>query len=173
VQHSADSPEMIPLASVLAAFPEVSLAYLFGSRARGEAGPRSDYDFAVLLNWAPELLARRGEILSRLTHELVCLLGVGPGQLDLVILNRAPVELAYAVIAEGKIVFERDVASRVEYEAYVLGRYGDYLPILRAQRREILEGGSYEARAERYREALGRTRRAIGKARAVSRDDAG
>lgn len=32
----------------------------------------------------------------------------------------ASLPLAYAVIAERRIVFERDVASRVDYEAHVL-----------------------------------------------------
>jgi uncharacterized protein len=84
-----------------------------------------------------------------------------------VILNKAPVELAYAVIAHGICLLERDVATRVEYEAYVLGRYGDYLPVLREQRRQILEGGGlYNAkRVQRYREALGRTRRKISEIR--------
>lgn len=165
--------ELERVAAVFASFPEVTLAYLFGSQARGEAGPRSDYDVAVLLSWQPEVLSRRGEIAARLSHDLTGALDVESDLLDLVVLNRALIELAYAVIAEGRRLFERDVASRVDYEAYVLGRYGDYLPFLRAQRREILEGGTYEARAERYRAALGRTRRALGETRAAGQPDQG
>ncbi len=161
------------VASLFASYPEVTLAYLYGSQARGEAGAQSDYDFGVLVSWEKDVLARRGEIRARLAHELAVALAVAGDRVDLVILNRVPVELAYAVIAEGRIVFERDVASRVEYEAYVLGHYGDYLPVLRAQRRAILEGGGYEARAERYREAFGRARRAPGEARPVRREAEG
>ena len=150
----SDYPYSSSLAAIFAALPELTLAYLFGSRARGEAGPLSDYDFAVLLSWSPDVTMRRGELRSRLAHQLASALDLPGEGVDLVILNRAPIELAYAVVAEGRLVFERDVASRVEYEAYVLGRYGDYLSVLRAQRREILEGGDYEARAERYREAF-------------------
>ena len=170
---SADGLDYPSLAALFASVPEVTLSYLFGSRARGSAGPRSDYDFGVLLRWSPDILARRGELRARLAHELVGALGVSEDMVDLVILNRAPVELAYAIVAEGNIVYEHDIASRVEYEAYILGRYGDYLPVLRSQRREILEGGSYEARAERYRETLGRTRRALGEARTARREAKG
>jgi hypothetical protein len=64
----------------------------------------------------------------------------------LVLLNRAPIELAFAVIAEGELLFERDVATRVEYEARIMSLYGDYLPILREQRRDILEDKGYDTR---------------------------
>jgi hypothetical protein len=49
----------------------------------------------------------------------------------------------------------------------VLSRYGDYLPVLRAQRQSILEEGAHDRRVQRYREALGRTERALGKIRAA------
>jgi hypothetical protein len=77
-------------------------------------------------------------------------------------LNRAPVELAYAVIAQGKLLYERDIATREEYEADVMSRYGDYLPVLRAQRDDILRGEGYAHRIYRYRAALGRTERTLG-----------
>lgn len=77
--------------------------------------------------------------------------------IDLVVMNQAPVELAYAIIAQGECVFQRDLATRVEFEADVLSRYGDYLPVLRAQRAEILRGGEHGHRVQRYREALRRT----------------
>jgi len=82
-------------------------------------------------------------------------------RIDVVHLNEAPIELAYAIIARGALLMRRDLATQVEAEAYILGRYGDYLPILRAQRRDILKGDDYEKRVRRYREALGRTRRTL------------
>ncbi|MCL5960363.1 MAG: nucleotidyltransferase domain-containing protein [Chloroflexi bacterium] len=52
---------------------------------------------------------------------------------DVVLLNRAPVELACAVVVQGRLIYQRDEATRVEYEAGVKSRYGDYLPVLRVQ----------------------------------------
>jgi hypothetical protein len=49
---------------------------------------------------------------------------------DIVVLNAAPVELASAIIAQGKRLYERDVFTRVEFEADTMSRYGDYLPVL-------------------------------------------
>ncbi|MCS4033187.1 hypothetical protein GGQ02_001574 [Salinibacter ruber] len=81
-------------------------------------------------------------------------------EVELVLLSQAPIELAYHVIADGERVYEANRATRVEYEAYVLGRYGDFLPILRAQREQILSEPTNH-RIQRYREALGRTERTL------------
>jgi len=134
----------------------VELVYLFGSQATGTAGPGSDYDFGVLVarDVDPRTMAAS---VSRVLGE-----AVGPAQVDTVVLNEAPVELAYAVIAQGQVLYERSVLARVEYEARILSLYGDYLPVLRAQRREIIEGDGYGDRVQRYRKALGRTRRTLG-----------
>lgn len=145
----------------LAKCPELKLVYLFGSQIDGPAGPESDYDFVLLVDDVRQVLAFR----ARLTHELGDVLETD--RVDVVILNQAPVELAYAVIAQGRPVYQRDEATRVEYEAEVMGRYGDYLPVLRAQRRDIYRGGEHAARVQRYRAALGRAERKIGQIRAT------
>jgi predicted nucleotidyltransferase len=134
---------------------QVCLAYLFGSRASGNIGPQSDYDFGVLLDYGSDIPANRDELM----HVLVTFLDTE--RVDVIILNEAPIELAYAVIAQGVVLYQRDLATRVEYEATVMGLYGDYLPVLRQQRREILQGDDYAKRVQRYREALGRTQRTL------------
>lgn len=60
-----------------------------------------------------------------------------------VLLNRAPIELAYHVIADGERIYETDRAVRVEHEAYVLERYGDF----RAHREQVLSDRSQWPRA--------------------------
>jgi hypothetical protein len=54
-----------------------------------------------------------------------------------------------------------NLTVRVEFEASTLSRHGDYLPILRRQRKEILEERNYEAGIQRYRTALGQTQRLL------------
>jgi predicted nucleotidyltransferase len=133
--------------------PQVSLAYLFGSQASGATGPLSDYDLGVLVERSSAGLR------YRLSYKVSQALGTD--RIDLVLLNEAPVELAYAIIAQGRLLYQRSLAARVEFEARVLSCYGDYLPILRQQRQDILQGGRHEARVQRYREALGRTERTL------------
>ncbi len=146
----------------------IEIVYLFGSRGESNAhsecvpaaariGPLSDYDLGVLLHrtLATDTAHFRVQFAAAMRAFL------GTDLVDVVILNEAPIELAYAVIAQGQILYERSVATRVEYEGYVLGLYGDYLPVLREQRAQILEGGDYAKRVQRYRTALGRTRRML------------
>jgi predicted nucleotidyltransferase len=136
---------------------EILLAYLFGSQADGTAGPQSDYDIALLVR-QPSLALQ-----ARLVHEIGIILGTD--WVDVVLLNRAPVELAYAVIVQGQLLYQRSVAERVEFEAKVLSLYGDYLPVLRRQREEILKDVGKETRVQRYRKALGRTERTLAEIR--------
>lgn len=110
---------------------EVRLAYLFGSRAGGKTGPLSDFDFGVLLTDDADPDAR-----YHLAGELAGLLGVP--RVDVIPLEKAPIELAYNVVATGERLYEQDVATRVDFEAKVLSKYGDYLPVLRRQREEII-----------------------------------
>ena len=140
---------------------DVLVAYLLGSRAEGRAAPGSDYDIAILTR-ARLVPARRFELASELGRVL-------RGQpVDLIALNDAPVDLSYAVVATGRRVFERELAARVEFEADVLSRYGDMLPVLREQRRELIRGGSYESGVRRNRAALGQTERVLAEIRAAA-----
>ena len=151
------------IVSALTEVSEVNLAYLFGSQVEGDVGPLSDYDLGVLLDHATPWPQIRGQ----LNHSLIDVLDTA--RIDLVLLNEAPVELAYAVIAQGKLLYQRDVATRVEYEARVMSLYGDYLPILRAQRRDILRGQGHGTRVQRYRAALGRTERTLSEVRSTQK----
>jgi predicted nucleotidyltransferase len=136
-------------------FPEISLIYLFGSQIEGQVGPLSDYDFGVLID-RPE---SGPYVRSRLSLELSHRIGVD--RIDIVLLDRVPIELIYTVISHGELLYQRDNAERIEYEARVMGLYFDYLPVLRSQRDDILRGGEHETRVHRYREALRRTERTL------------
>jgi predicted nucleotidyltransferase len=151
------------LPDIVSNLKEIRLVYLFGSQVEGRLGPMSDYDVGVLIDRTGD----ERQVHARLTHELVCALGTD--QVDVVLLNRAPIELAYAIIAQGRVLYQRDVATRVEYEAQVLSRYGDYLPVLRAQRDDIMRGDEDDDRVHRYRAALGRTERTLGQITAAQR----
>jgi predicted nucleotidyltransferase len=154
------------LSTILPSLEAVRMVYLFGSRVENNVGPMSDFDVAVLVDRAADGLRLR----ARLAHELARILLTD--QVDVVLLNRASIELAYAVVAQGKVLYEKDVATRVEYEATILSRYGDYLPVLRRQRRDILRGDDYERRVRRYRATFRRTERTLGQVEAAQRQAA-
>jgi predicted nucleotidyltransferase len=72
---------------------------LFGSRARGEAGPRSDADVCLVLDpGAPSGLSASRKRLEYLAHS----------ELDLTIFQQLPLYLRSRVLREGRVVFVRD-----------------------------------------------------------------
>lgn len=144
------------LAGLLSERDEVHLAYLFGSQVEGHTGPLSDVDVAVLVEHGAARPALRDELAGALRERC------DGAPVDLMLLNEAPVELAYSVIAQGTLLYECAPAQRVEYEAYVMGRYGDYLPVLRSFRDDILHSSQDDSRVQRYRTALRRTLRTLG-----------
>jgi predicted nucleotidyltransferase len=159
-----DLPTLVKnLPSVLADFPNIGLVYLFGSRVGTQVGPMSDYDLAIFdtssgLEFSTQV---------RFQHALVKLLKTE--RVDVVLLNRTPVELAYHIIAAGKLLYQVDAYTRVEFEAQVLSKYGDFLPTLQEYMNQTLQGDNHAKRVQRYREALGRTQRTLGPARTPPR----
>lgn len=103
----------------------VVCAYLFGSAARGTARATSDVDLAVLLEHdPPATLAGSG---LRLGGELEQHLG---RPVDLVLLNRAPVDLVHRVLRDGIIVFDPRPRERIRFEVRARNAYFDLKPIL-------------------------------------------
>lgn len=108
----------------------VVCVYLFGSVARGTAGPGSDLDIAVLYeNLPPPTLAGSGVALGA---ELEAAIGF---PVDLVVLNRAPVDLVHRVLRDGILLVERDRNARVLFEVSARNAYFDLKPHLDRYRR--------------------------------------
>lgn len=100
----------------------MAVAYLFGSHARGTASALSDVDVAVLLaeRWAPE---RHLELLDAGADV------VGSARADVVVLNDAPVALAYRVLRDGRPLFVNDERARVQHWVHTVDRYLDMAPL--------------------------------------------
>jgi uncharacterized protein len=106
--------------------PDVVAAYLFGSQARGEAGPLSDVDLAVWLNDHLEPDRRLSRQLA-LSAQAASLLGTD--EVELVVLNGAPPLLAQRVIRDGELLAERSTMTRVRLETEAIIRYLDTIPL--------------------------------------------
>lgn len=104
-------------------------AYLFGSRARGDHGARSDVDVALWLGRAP---ASFDELPLELTADLEQRLGV---PVDVVVLNGAPSDLVHRVLRDGVLIVERDRSARVRFEVRARSDFFDMTPIRREYRR--------------------------------------
>lgn len=108
----------------------IACAYLYGSAARGEAGPASDVDIAVLLPHMPP--ATLQGLAFDLAGDIERLIG---RRVDIVVLNRAAPDLVHRVLRDGVLLHESDRRSRVTFETRSRAEYFDVLPYLRQYRR--------------------------------------
>jgi hypothetical protein len=122
-------------ADVFAAGADVCLAVLYGSHARGQAGPLSDVDLAVLLEGACDP-ARYFEIRLDLIGRLMQALNTN--EVDVVILNQAPLALQYRVARDGIVLYARHHDHMIEFVSQTVSRYLDFKPVLERHERAIL-----------------------------------
>ena len=114
---------------VIDAEPAIRVAYLFGSCARGDFGPTSDVDVALLADQHIDLTelaaigARIGTVVDR--------------RVDVVDLRSAPPLLCRQVVAEGELLTVRDPLLRFDFEQEAVRRCEDTRP-LRAQQQQLL-----------------------------------
>lgn len=101
---------------------EVRLLVLFGSVARGDAGPRSDVDLGVLLD--PYSAALR--------FKVDAVLGRAAGrEVDTVLLDDAPPLLRFEIAKEGVLLFEREEGLWTRFKAKAMIDWWDWAPTFR------------------------------------------
>jgi len=101
---------------------EVAAVYLFGSRGRGDAAPRSDIDLAVVLAGVLDGDARwrkRMELLASATQVLAT------DAVDAIVLEDAPIILGHRVLRDGRLLCERDPRRRTAVAETIMRRYLD------------------------------------------------
>lgn len=128
-------PTVEQLRSLVSTAPEQFAAvYVFGSLARGTAGPSSDVDLGVLLNARPASTLE-GRLLD---YEATVERELGR-RVHIVVLNDAPPDLAHRVLRDGLVILERDRAARIRFEVRARNLYFDLLPMLTGYRRRARE----------------------------------
>ncbi len=106
---------------------------LYGSRARGYAGPHSDYDVAVKLGRKPSLRE-----MGLLHVELERCLPAG-SRLDLLVLDYWNLIAAWEALARGRIIYHRGRRGLSEYHrdlARAIDEVADLEPLINLFRRE-------------------------------------
>ncbi len=99
-------------------------AFVHGSRAKGTARPDSDLDVAAW--WGDDAPARWTVPL--------------PAQVDLLVLDGAPLELAGRVAMGGRLLFDDDPPARVRWQAQTRLVYLDEEPLQEEMSRVFREG---------------------------------
>ncbi|HGJ67467.1 TPA: nucleotidyltransferase domain-containing protein [bacterium] len=141
---------------------DIILAYMFGSQVKGKIGPLSDFDISILPtnNFVQKTKYYISSELSKILGKPV----------DIVIFNRAPIELRFNVISNNILLFAKDEFTRIEVEATTMSLYFDYLPELKTQRNELLREVTNAGSIQRYREAFRKTEKVLAKIRATANE---
>lgn len=107
----------------------LSTLWLFGSEARGKAGPESDLDLAALFLRPPSPFERLaaaadlGEVLGR--------------EVDLIDLDSAPPILAMQVLRHGRLLVDRNPSRRAAFFSRALSLYEDLKIVRRGAERAL------------------------------------
>ncbi|MCG2686765.1 nucleotidyltransferase domain-containing protein [Candidatus Parcubacteria bacterium] len=108
--------------SIFNSYPEIKLVYFFGSRAKNNYGPLSDYDFAIFLDEKDKkkMFKIKLEMLDKISRALKT------DKVDIVILNilNAP-EMKYNIITKRKLIFEKE-PFKILTEPKILMEYFDF-----------------------------------------------
>lgn len=117
----------------------VETVYMFGSRAQSLQRPLSDFDFAFLMNKKGH---RRGGKIYDALYEIIspyCKRTLENDVIDIVFLNDAPLELRFHVVRYGRILFDGEPTSRLNFEEKTMIEYCDYRPLLNYFDKAILK----------------------------------
>lgn len=120
--------------------PDLKLLVLFGSRARGEADPSSDWDFAFLLEpdrpvehkpfWFPG---------SDLLDTLCKVLNVSEDEIDLVDLSTCSDITAHFVARDGQVIYEKVPGEFTRFQQQSFKTKDELKQYRHTQREKILQ----------------------------------
>lgn len=106
------------LKQIADSYPEILAVYLFGSQAKCKTGPLSDIDIGILPAseiTADKQLQLEAEICGALKTDAV----------DIVFLNKIPLEERYAIIKDGVCLYNKDNVKLAEIIYYMISQYLD------------------------------------------------
>ena len=108
----------------------ITVIYFFGSFAEDKTMPFSDIDIGILLT--QEAMVDTGKDMGEIYNQVYDVLTdtLPSRNLDIVFLQKAPLELRFDVISHGRILYEssRDVSLKFEEDTMIL--YADFKPLL-------------------------------------------
>ena len=117
------------IVEILSKSPNILFGYLFGSKVKGYANERSDWDIAVYFNTSIKQNSRWPEF--ELEAEISRTVGV---MVQITVLNRplSPV-FGFEIIKDGVLLLDRVPNLRIEFENRTLRHYHDWQYFLNRQ----------------------------------------
>ena len=118
-----------PIIALLNKQPNIIFAYLFGSKAKGYANERSDWDIAI---YTTELIKQNGrwpafELEAQLSRAV-------KATVQVTILNTPlPPVFAFEILKDGILLIDRGPNLRIDFENKILRHYYDWQYFLKRQ----------------------------------------
>jgi len=130
-------PELV---KKIAGDKDIVALYLFGSLAQNEPKPLSDLDFGILLNIRLNKERRLDKHLE--------LIGIfnetfRTDEIDLIVMNDAPIRMAFQILKTGKMLVCKDVRSLTAFRESMVKKYLDFKCMRDAFDAVFLEGIGY------------------------------
>jgi len=107
--------------------PNIVFAYLFGGLLKERVAPLSDVDLSVYVKNPRKLDYLK--LFSRISKQL------GTDEVDLIILNDAPLSLAGRILQNRRVLIDKKPFIRHKYESLILREFFDF----RIKERDILK----------------------------------
>lgn len=111
---------------ILADYPQLAAAWIFGSAARGDLRADSDIDVGILFRTPGDTALDHhrmiGELAARLESSTV------PHPVDVVVLESQGVIFCHRAFVEGQLIYEADHERRVDFESDTVVRALDFRP---------------------------------------------
>lgn len=119
------------LIKILELRSDIAAVYLFGSYGTEFQTKYSDIDLGVI--FLPEVNA---DLRTELELEVALSLVLETDQIDVVNLNRSPIQLRYRAIAEGRLIYQADYTATSNFLEETYKYYLDYAYHLKKFHRE-------------------------------------
>lgn len=116
-------PCLVDLVDYLSENKDIAAAYFYGSYHTEMQTPLSDVDMAVLFS---SQARRRLDDVMRIEADVVGICGCD--DINILVLNDAPVLIQFKVISTGRLLYERNSDMVSDFQEVVFKCYADFMP---------------------------------------------
>ena len=113
------------IAIVFSKFP-ITMAYLYGSTAKGQSTPLSDVDIALVL--IDDRVASSERLIFELKIEEELARFCELNRADVRVINNSPIMVQGEIVTNGILIYCTDDDARIEFECLTRSLYFDFLP---------------------------------------------
>ena len=126
-------PLLADLKKTLSIDKDIVFGYIFGSYGIEKPNALSDVDIAIFLASIGDTFEKKMELIEKITSVLKT------DEIDLVILNEAPLSLQFHVLKTGRLLFSKNDESRLNFITQVYDFYCDTEPLRQIAEKNLIK----------------------------------